>query len=151
MNQRRPVWKWTLGIAFAIIVLCALTVSYRHATSSIIVRVKSPDGRLQAVLLRSDPGAMNDFEYFLYVIPVGSELRDYPWWLGGDEPVLTGADFDNLKITWSQDRVLDVAYSKAIVYSFSNFWLNRGRDRSKHIVEIRLRPTAEYSLNSSGL
>jgi hypothetical protein len=41
-----------------------------------ISRVKSPDNRLDAVMIRTNGGATTPYGYFLYIVPSGTEIKN---------------------------------------------------------------------------
>ena len=82
---------------------------------------------------------MNDFEYLVYIVPAGARVQSYPWWLGGDEAVLSGSGFvDDVTYHWSPPHTLDAGYCQARIHSFASAWSSRRLDGGKYVVEIRL-------------
>ena len=111
-----------------------------------IERVPSPDHRVDAVFVERNAGTLGGRKDFVYIVPSGS--HEYEHLLAEDE-VLSGDGFDSFKLTWAANQVLDVAYSKGLVYCFRNFWLSNAVDNRKYVVEVRLRPTDDHSLNGA--
>ena len=101
----------------------------------------SPDRKAEAIVVERNVSAFTDTIYLVYIVKNGST--------GRGTPVLSGENFENLKVVWNKQRVLDVEYSKAVISSFRNLW--RDPSNSEYIIEIRLRPTTEFPLNSKYL
>lgn len=113
----------------------------KYLTDRVTESVMSPDRKAEAIVVERNVSAFTDTIYLVYIVKNGST--------GCGTPVLADENFENLKVVWNKQRVLDVEYSKAVISSFRNVW--QDPSNSEYIIEIRLRPTTEFPLNSKYL
>jgi hypothetical protein len=103
------------------------------STSTEIERMESPDHEVEAVVVESNPGALEPFAYYVYLTKPGSRK------LGN--AVLGAIGKNDPKFRWISPRLLEISYSDACIVSFRNHWENTippyGGD---YDVEIRLNP-----------
>lgn len=83
-----------------------------------ISRVRSPDGKVDAVLMRGNAGAMSSFTYCLYVVPFGCEISEKDIRKNKYKVVLDGSRMDGEKIVWLKTGVLEIQYREAEIYQF---------------------------------
>ena len=128
-------------VLITLIALPAIWVTYLHlvrplvfaSTSNEVERVESPDHEVEAVVVESNPGALEPFAYDVYLTKLGSKE------LGNS--VLGAIGKNDLKFRSISARLLEISYSDACIVSFRNHWENTvfpyGGD---YDVEIRLKP-----------
>lgn len=105
-------------VLFAIISLCNLLFLYGCIFSPKdveVIRLPSPDGKVDAVLIQRDAGAMTYAQYLIYVVPNNQKPTE-------DSTAIFNAKrlFDE-KISWHGDRELLIQYTKGDIYHFQNF------------------------------
>ena len=100
-------------------------------------RVKSPDGEVDAVLMKSDGGATTSFSYSLFLLPKGTSRKK----LSLDYSQLIADRAESLKITWIENKILQIDCKSARIFRFSNFWQSKEIQDYRYIVEIRISPT----------
>ena len=117
----------------------------RWATGQETWRLASPDGRVELVLLGAHPWIVTHHKTLIYhnslvyIVPAGAHVRDYPWWLGGDRPVLTGSGFVNdFGYHWEAPHTLDLSYCHSRISSFTSAWSSPRVDAGNYVVDIRL-------------
>jgi hypothetical protein len=106
-------------------------------------RVTSPDGRLDAVLLREDGGgAPGGWEWYLYIVAKGSPVDER-----NAQPILNAGTLTEEKVVWTQAHLVEFHYDIADFNQFRNLW---GSDEihnfgnagdGEYFVEVRLAPT----------
>lgn len=133
----RTIYKWLIALATIGLLGAALFHSC-SPTEKELLRVPSPDGVVDAVLVVRLTGTLANMPYFVYIVPSKSTKMGYA--------VLLGDDFVGLKLRWSAPRFLEVEFSKGRIVKFKNFWEDRSVQNFKYIVEIRLKPTSDRSL-----
>lgn len=99
-------------------------------------RVTSPDSVVDAVLVRSNAGATTGFGYRVYVVPRG-RWPDYR--TQGAQQFLADR-VDSLSVHWREPKVLEIRYTKARIFDFTNFWHSREVDGFNYVVELKLVP-----------
>jgi hypothetical protein len=125
----------TLVQQFAIFLLAA-ALSACSVERKEVRRIRSPDGRVDAVLVRTNAGATTPFGWDVYVVPAGEHPSKKDENFAADE--LTP---DSLSIRWLRPKVLEIAYDHARIYHFSSFWESPKVDNYGYVVELRLRRT----------
>jgi hypothetical protein len=127
----------TLIVALALASSISLSCC-NYLTDRVVESANSPDHKVVAILIERNVSAVTDTIYLVYIMPKGSSSRG--------ALVMSGENFEDLKFAWNKDRVLDLYFSKGNISSFRNFW--RDPSNTQYIVEIRLKPTTDYPLNS---
>jgi hypothetical protein len=85
-----------------------------------VIRLNSPDGRIDAVILSENAGAMGSMQYYLYIIPHGQKPDKK------ESIVFGGEKITDLKISWLTNCKLLIKYGpvyldqKPIIYTFKN-------------------------------
>jgi len=106
-----------------------------------IVRVTSPDGRVDAVMIRDNCGAPCYFGYSVFIVPRGMNPSK-----GSKGTIFYADDMADEKLTWKQPHLLSIGYSRALIYSFRNvsYPLHEfGKEETwLYKVEIQLAPTS---------
>jgi hypothetical protein len=128
-------------ILFVAVSFCALACSNGRTSTDgeEILRVTSPDGRVDAVLIEVPTGATVPTPTELYVTPKGSKP------VTGDL-VLRADHVDKAGVTWDSERLLAFSYESARIYRFSNVWRSRAVDNHAYQVEITLKPMSVRSV-----
>ena len=104
-----------------------------------IERVRAPDSSTDAVVVRSNPGAMSSFQYQIYIVPADGEPEE------GDE-IIYAENVRGLEINWRESRLLEIHYEQALISRFTNIWVEKGKTlQPQYWVEIRLVPPKEGS------
>lgn len=101
-----------------------------------IVRKKSPDSIVDAVLVRTDAGATTSYGYMLYIVPSGKKPKV------GNE-LLKADSLVNFTLNWTRPRFLEIRYEKGRIFCFTNFWHSKEIQNFEYIVELRLVPLTE--------
>ena len=135
-------------VAFVITALflfsgCINIAGERHSQE--IERVKSPDGTVDAVLVRGGGGATTGFDFSVFIVPSGTPF-DEKSELFNSEIDLFGADhLENLKLVWREPKFLEIRYDKARIFKYRNYWRRKEVQDYKYVVEIKLVPTNDKS------
>jgi len=114
-------------------------IDRRPVIQTEILRIKSPDLLVEAVLLRSDVNATVSTPYKIFITPVGSKLKN-------EDELFRADHVEGLKINWLKNKLLEVRFDKARIFRFSNFWDSREIQNFKYIVELKLAPNLATSL-----
>jgi hypothetical protein len=121
----RTIYKWLIALA-TMGVLVSVPVHSCAPTREELLRVHSPDGVVDAVLVDWRVDATVGTPFAIYIVPSGSgNLRN---------PVMSGDDFVELKLRWSAPRFLRVEFSKARIWEFNNFWEDRSAQTFRYVV-----------------
>ena len=104
-----------------------------------VARIVSPDGRVEAVLVKVEAGATVATSFKVYIVPKGGKAS-HP------NPDFLADHVEGLDLKWQAPRLLVIRYDKARIFRFSNFWHSREVDDFRYEVEIRLAPGQPRSL-----
>jgi hypothetical protein len=111
-----------------------------------ISRITSPDSVVDAVLTRSGIDATTAFVYRVYLVPRGRPVNT---------PALASSELfradqvEALESRWARTKLLEISYTRARIFHFSNFWNTRELDQFAYTVELRLKSVHESALRSS--
>lgn len=147
----------SIGICFAIV---ALTVACNKKSAPTAIskdseelRVTSPNGQFDAVLVRLDAGgAAGGWDYYVYIVAKGKAV------FTSEHSILYAGTLRGEKLAWAQAHLLNIQYDVADIHEFRNLWglseiQNLGSTgEGDYLVEIRLAPTSQdFSLlNATG-
>lgn len=121
--------------------ICCVT-SCDFVSREEIARVPSPDGIVEAVLIRTNAGATTAFGYELYIVPPGGKGQRGREQLRADH-------LTDIGIQWRQSKLLEVHYKEGRIFHFSNFWSSKEVGEFNYVVEIRLLLLAQpFSLSA---
>jgi hypothetical protein len=105
-------------------------------------RVTSPDGLLDAILLREDGGgAAGGWEWYVYIAARGKPAEEGSAHLIFNAGTLTGE-----KLVWRQQHLLEIQYNIADINQFRNLAVAHpivNGVQQDYLVEIRLAPVSQ--------
>jgi hypothetical protein len=110
-----------------------------------IGRVKSPDGVVDAVLVRGNGGATTSFTYSVFLVPAGTSFNETAPVFEPDFAKFLADHQVGLELVWRRPKFLEIRFAKARIFRFSNFWHSREVQDYRYIVELRLVPSDEAS------
>jgi hypothetical protein len=142
--------RFTIALLGFVVGLCAGIVGHRaltmilntatasHATEA--MRVTSPDGKLDAVLVvDTGGGALGGVFWYVYVVPKGEAVpKDKTGQL------LLADELTKGTIVWNKAHLIEIHYDKASIMHFRN--VSTTSENGLEYVELRLVPSSEYSL-----
>lgn len=101
------------------------------------MRVTSPDKLVDAVLVQVNPGALSSDFYQLHIVPQGTRPRE-----DGRYAVFVATALREERLTWVKPYLLEVAYDRALILSFTNLWHEETVWDKQYSVELRLAPSS---------
>ena len=129
-----------LTIFFLAIFACSLL---SPCSQSEVERVKSPDNKVEAVLVKNDCGATTSETYNVYVVSIGEKIVK-------NKSVFNADHVDNLSLFWRKAKYLEIKYNQARIFHFENFWQSKKVENFSYVVEIRESPPLEaHALSAS--
>ena len=127
---------------------CGPSVTYTVPKADEETRVTSPNGELDAVLVREDGGgAPGGWEWYVYIVAKGN-----PVVRPRSHSIFNAGTLTDEKVIWTQEHLLEIHYDIAEINQFTNIWgsseIQNGRKgRNEYFVEIRLAPSSrDFSL-----
>jgi hypothetical protein len=114
-----------------------------------VMRVSSPDGLLDGVMIQEDwGGAMGGFMWDVYIVPKGERLP-----IDKRKAVFHADRLSKAYLLWNRPHLLEIGYNVAEVGQFRNLWATYDPKYAGHpgkygyFVEVRLVPfSPDYSL-----
>lgn len=100
-------------------------------SSTEVSRVTSPDKVVDAVLVTTGCGATVADAYRVYITK-RSEVSDFD----EESPVFLSDNTVGIKVSWDGNKYLRIAYTKARIFQFTNFWHSRDVDDFGYLVNI---------------
>jgi len=136
------------GIAFCLLAGCKETASpdrKEFSTSAEQMRVTSPNGQLDAVLVRDPYGGAigGGVNWNVYIVAKGA-----PVVITAAHEIFQADPFTGGNLIWKRDHLLEIHYDIAHIEEFRNLWgLHEVEDvgpkgERDYEVEIRLAPTS---------
>ena len=123
--------------------------SSKDRRSEEIARIKSPDGIVDAVLVRSSYAAFGSSDYDVYLCPDGVKFEKDGIFFRHEDSLFGAEDVKGLELQWGEPRLLEIRYAKAEIAHFRNIWSERMGQNQGYIVELQLAPSEPYSLPES--
>lgn len=143
----------TLTIAIAIFFVAGCNdAPEKMIAGSEQARVTSPNGRLDAILIREDGGgAAGGWEWYVYIVAKGTSAVPK-----NAQPIFNAGTLTEGSLSWGQEHLLEIHYNIAYINQFRNLWglseLQNVGTAGEHdyLVEIRLVPSShDFSLLTS--
>ncbi len=104
-------------------------------------RITSPDGLVDAILLKTNAGATTSYGYDLFIVIKGAAGEK----LSLDYSKFSADKINDIRITWLENKVLQIDCKSARIFRFSNFWQSKDVQDYRYIVEIRISPTCRLN------
>lgn len=133
VERRRPHARAVVALVGAAVLLisaCGLVFPVERVERS---RVASPDGRVEAVVVRTNAGATTSYGYNVYIVPAGGKPEEKRELLNAD-----GLSEGELRVAWTAPRVLQISVGDARIYHYKNFWMSADVDEYDYVVKVRL-------------
>lgn len=152
MIRRLPFAALSVFVALFCLAACDEKAELKSVNGNEQVRVTSPSGRFDAVLVREDGGgAPGGWEWYVYIVAKGT-----PAIPKNAHPIFNAGTLTEGSLLWSQEHLLEIHYKLAQINQFRNLWgLSEIQDvgaagEHDYLVEIRLVPQSrDYSLLTS--
>jgi hypothetical protein len=111
------------------------------SVSKEIMRIKSSDCKVDAVVITQDVGATSAEATFIYLVPHGGNITK-----NDDSAIFIGDHLRSINISWTEMRFLEIHYDEARIFKFRNYWENQNVDDYHYHIEIKLVPGQDHSL-----
>ena len=122
---------------------CGVSGTYTVPKADEVTRATSPNGQLDAVLVREDGGgAAGGWDWSVYIVAKGN-----PVVRPRSRSLFNAGTLTDEKIIWTREHLLEIHYDIAYINQFTNIWgsselQNGGEGRNEYFVEIRLAPSS---------
>lgn len=111
-----------------------------------VMRVKSPDEKVEAVLVSTVGHVIGNNSHLLYIVPAGRKYDRSDAAFG--RSYLSARCFENLKLVWREAQTLEVQYQEALIDEFRNCANLTDNPEQPHVIELRLAPQGASALPS---
>jgi DNA/RNA-binding domain of Phe-tRNA-synthetase-like protein len=95
-----------------------------------VERVKSPDGKVEAVLVKKDCGATTSESFNVFIVGSGNKTEE-------KDLIFKADHVDGFSLTWRDSKFLEIKYKQARIFHFMNFWQSKDVDNFAYVVEVR--------------
>ncbi len=124
-------WKFWICVLFlGIAYYFVFHFSIFPSTQAEILRLNSPDGKLDAVYIQSGAGAMASGNYLVYIVPKGHRPNKK------ECAVFLGKNTYDLDLSWEDDRKLLVKFIKSDIKHYQSYIYPFPKD-ARYKVEIQ--------------
>jgi hypothetical protein len=127
IDANRNIVRGILRIVLNLLALTAASGCLQSRRE--IEHLPSPDRRVEAILVERQKG-FSSAVYLVYIAPLGARRLS--------NEVFRADSCQGLKVEWKNEKVLDISYSKAIVYYYRNYWYSSDVDDWRYRVEVRI-------------
>jgi hypothetical protein len=93
-----------------------------------VSRLKSPDQKVEAIILERDCGATTSMVSKVFIVKTGEVIEK--------DPVFEADKIDGLEVHWKDSQQLRVEYLNARIYNYRNFWLSKKLDNFEYEVSV---------------
>lgn len=134
----------TVFVSILIVIIFLLTFAYYifRPVEVELERIKSPDGKVEAVLVERDSGPTTSSVFKIFIVLIGETYKD-------SNLVFVGDHIDQLSVKWRKAKFLDIKYKEGRIFEFCNFWQPRHANLFHYVVEIRETPlTEDFALSA---
>jgi hypothetical protein len=140
--------------AIAILILAAMLISgcivnlAGEWQGEELERVKSPDGIVDAVLVRGDTGATTSYSYLIYLVPSGARLDKDPQLFEPNQAMFDTLNQKDLQMIWTKPKFIEIRHRKDVTSNSSFLWHSREVQNDGYLVEVKLVPRGEAVLKN---
>lgn len=99
-------------------------------------RIKSPDNKVEVVLVQRDCGATTSKSFNVFVVGTGKKTQ-------ADDLVFKADHIEGLSLLWREPKFLEIKYKQARIFQFMNFWQTKDVDNFAYVVEVRETPLSQ--------
>lgn len=92
-------------------------------------RIKSPDGKVEAVIVARDCGATSGASKTIYLVPAGAKTAS-------ENAMFTCDHEEDLDFKWDGSKSGLIEYSKARIFTFRNFWSTKELENFGYEVQL---------------
>lgn len=95
-----------------------------------ILRNTSQDNVVDFVVIEKNCGATTSISTFIFIVPKGKPIDKF-------NPVFDADHIEDLEVDWVAPKQMTIAYKKARIFSYTNFWQSRDVEGFNYAVFIR--------------
>ncbi len=95
-----------------------------------ILRKTSQDNIVDYVVIEKDCGATTSVSTEIFIVPMGKKIDEF-------HPVFKADHVEDLELNWVAPKQMAIAYNKARIFSYTNFWQSRDVENFSYTVSIR--------------
>jgi hypothetical protein len=106
-------------------------------------RVKSTDGKVEAVLVKKNCGATTSESFNVFIVGSGNKTEE-------KDLIFSADHVDGFSLSWRDTKFLEIRYKQARIFQFTNFWHSKDVDNFAYVVEVRETPLSQsHALSAS--
>lgn len=144
MSNYKHITSAVCLLLISVCILCTCSASGEGTTYEEVMRVRSPDGRHEAVIISVIGHVLGNNSHLLYIVPAGRKFdkKDSSF----TRSYLSIRCFDGLQLIWRDPNILEIQYKEALIDEFRNCANLTEKPDSPYVVELRLAPISTWAL-----
>lgn len=100
--------------------------------NEVISQAVNLEKKTAAIHVVKNCGATTGYAHQIYIVVPGTDYDDA-------KPIFVADKVDNLAVTWSSERTLEISYDSARIFNFTNFWQSSEVDNFQYVIKVSLR------------
>lgn len=104
-----------MRVLFLALISILLSACTKPCSDEVMSQVVDLEKKTAAVHVVKNCGATTGYAHQIYIVVPGTDYDNAT-------PIFVADKVDNLAITWSGKRTLEISYDSARIFNFTNFW-----------------------------
>jgi hypothetical protein len=121
-----------MRVFFLLLISILLSACTELCSDEVISQAVDLEKKTAAIHLVRNCGATTGYAHQIYIVALGATYDDAT-------PIFVADKVDNLAITWSGKRTLEISYDSARIFNFTNFWQSSEVDNFQYVIKVSLR------------
>lgn len=121
-----------MRVFFLLLLSILLSACTEPCSDEVISQAVDLEKKTAAIHLVRNCGATTGYAHQIYIVAPGTTYDDAT-------PIFVADKVDNLAITWSGKRTLEISYDSARIFNFTNFWQSSEVDNFQYVIKVSLR------------
>lgn len=134
LNGRRVLMR----VLFLSLISILLSACADPCSNEVINHVVDAEKKTTAIHVVRNCGATTGYAHHIYIAATGTDYDD-------TKPIFVADKVDNLTVSWTAERSLEISYDSARIFNFTNFWQSSEIDNFQYVIKVSLREGAKQS------
>lgn len=121
-----------MRVLFLSLVPILLSACADPCNDEVISQAVNLEKKTAAIHVVKNCGATTGYAHQIYIVVPGTNYADAT-------PIFVADKADNLAVTWTGEKALQISYDSARIFSFTNFWQSSEVDDFQYVIKVSLR------------
>ena len=121
-----------MRVLFLSLISILLSACTEMCSDEVISQAVNLEKKTAAIHVVKNCGATTGYAHQIYIVVPGTSYHDA-------KPIFVADKVDNLAVTWSGKRTLEISYDSARIFNFTNFWQSSEVDNFQYVIKVSLR------------